>query len=229
LELEYKEEYIELVSSEVHSHTVTTGAIISIILALVSSIVIVVVLRVHSLIDLTIYTILFVIVPVNVLAYVMAKRNSKIALREAREFLNAVEKIASDLNTKKVELLELTPPPYIAILKSGKYYIAISYYGYRGVYVSILDPLDVEREEGYVAVYMKKSREILARREIDSSILRIYKLVAVLPEPLEDAILEGAFYSYDFILYKLDPEKIVENIKRVFEEIRRARELYPEK
>ena len=226
MELEYKEEYVDLISHEVYSHTLTTGVIVSIVLALASSIVLVVLLRVNSLLYLFLYLLALVVLPMNVIAYIVAKRLSRNAKNETRVFVEAVEKIAQKLGSRKVELLETPPPPYIGVIKHGKYYVVISYYGFRGVIVSILDPLETRRVEGYVAVYLKKSRELITVTDLDDKVkLRVYKLLAVLPEPLEDAIVEGRFYSYEFRMLVFDPDKLGDYINKVFQTINKMRSL----
>ncbi|GEM_PF-3180721 len=227
MELEYKEEYIDLLSKEAYSHAITTGIIVSIILALASSIVLIVVFRILNLVHLLIYLVALVIVPINVLTYIVAHKIAHNVLNEAKIFVDVISKVANTLNTTHVELLETPPPPYTSVLKTNKYYVVVSYYGYRGVHVTILDPVKIDKEEGYAAIYMKKSRELLATIKINNVDLRIYRLLAVLPEPVEDAIVEGSFYSYEFTIYKLDPDKLISLIRKVFMEIKRMRQLYP--
>ena len=226
MELEYKEEYIDLISHEVYSHTITTGVIVSIVLALASSIVLVVLFRISNLLYLFLYLLALVVLPMNVIAYVVAKRLSRNAKNETRIFVEAIEKIAQKLGSRKVELLETPPPPYIGIIKRGKYYVVISYYGFRGVVVSILDPLETRKIEGYVAIHLKKSRELITITDLDDKVkLRVYRLLAVLPEPLEDATVEGRFYSYEFRTLSFDPDKLSDYINKVFETISKMRRL----
>ncbi len=227
MELEYKDEYPEEVSRGVYSHTITIGVIMSILLSIASLIVIVLVFHITSLIELFMYMALIVLAPMLIISYIAARRLSKTAYKEARRFVEVVVKLSNKIGTDKVELLENPPPPYIALMKHGKYYIAMNHYGYRGVYVTVFEPFDTSYVKGYVSVYLKKKRELITCEYIDNHKICIYKLLAVFPVPLEDKLIEGIFYTYEFYLTKLDADKIYEVLDKLFKEIKRLRELYP--
>jgi len=224
MELKYADEYVKLVAHEVKYHAILTGVVVSVILALASSIVLVAVFRVKSLIDLAIYVASIVVLPINIFNYILARRSAKVAEKAARDFAKAVEDVARLLNTQKAELLEMPPLPYIAVIKRDKYYIVLAYYGVEGVHVILLEPFRVRQEEGYTAIFMKKSSEPLATESIgDKVVLKISKITAILPEPLEDVTNEGVFYAYEFYLPHLSVSSIVAGIEKVFELIRELR------
>jgi len=221
MELKYADEYVKLIAHEVKYHAVLTGVVVSVVLALASSIVLVAVFRVKSLIDLAIYVTSIVVIPVNILNYMLARRSARVAEKAARDFAKAVEDMAKALNTQRVELLEMPPPPYTAVIKLDKYYVVLAYYGIEGVQVMLLEPLNVRREEGYTAIFMKRSSDLLATENIGNNVvLKISKITAILPEPLEDITNEGVFYAYEFYLPHLSVSSIVAGIERVFELIR---------
>jgi len=224
MELKYADEYVKLIAHEVKYHAVLTGVVVSVVLALASSIVLVAVFRIRSLIDLAIYVVSIVIIPVNILNYILARRSARVAEKTAKDFVKAVEYVAKALNTQRVELLEVPPPPYIAVIKRDKYYVVLAYYGVEGVHVMLLEPFNVRREEGYTAIFMRRSSELLARESIgDNVVLKISKITALLPEPLEDVTNEGVFYAYEFYLPSLSVSNIVAGIEKVFELIHRLR------
>lgn len=226
MELEYHDMYPEYISKNVYSHRLSVGITISILLAIASTIVIVIVLRVCDPYMILLYSILFVFTPMMVIVYFTSKHLAKQAFDRAKKFVEVILIVAEKLGTRKVELLEFIPPPYIAILKYGKYYIVIRYLGLSELYISILDPLKTKSIEGYIAIYLVKNREILAHEDIDSHRLNIYKALVALAEPLEDQYVEGSFYLYEIFLPKLDAEDIVEYIKKIFDKIEHMRNLY---
>lgn len=226
LEIEYKEEYVELLPKEAYSHTIIRGVIVSIILAIVSLVVVLVLFPLNFL-YLLLLIIGLVIVPVNIITYFVARDIENNVRREAKIFADVIAKLSEIFKTRRAELLETPPPPYVGIIKTGNYYIGISYYGYGETYVSILDPLDIEREEGYASIYIRKSRELLSTMKIDDETVKVYRLEAILPEPIEDFVIGGIFYSYEFMIRELDPSKIYRIVTSVFKEIKRLRELYP--
>jgi len=224
MELKHADEYVKLISHEVKYHAVLTGVVVSVILALASSIVLVALFRVKSLIDIAVYVVSIVVLPVNILNYILARRSARVAEKTARDFAKAVEDVARLLNTQRVELLEMPPPPYIAVIKRDKYYIVLAYYGVEGVHVMLLEPFKVRQEEGYTAIFMRRSSELLATESIgDNVVVKVSKITAILPEPLEDFTNEGVFYAYEFYLPHLSVSSIVAGIEKVFELIRGLR------
>jgi len=224
MELKYTDEYVKLIAYEVKYHAILAGVVVSVILALASSIVLVAVFRVRSLINLTVYVASIVVLPVNILNYILARRSARVAEKAARDFAKAVEDVSRLLNTQRVELLEMPPPPYIAVIKRDKYYIVLAYYSVEGVHVMLLEPFKVRQEEGYTAIFMKKSSELLAMESIGGNVaLKVSKITAIVPEPLEDVTNEGVFYAYEFYLPHLSVSSIVTGIEKTFELIRALR------
>lgn len=229
MELEYRDKYVEDISKATYSHTLTLGMTLSILIGICSLIVLAILLRGAGAFLIMISITISIIVVVNIIGVLVGRSISRKTLEEASLFVETISRIASEINCDKVELLEKPPPPYTAVLRYGKYYVVISYYSGRGVYVSILEPMDVDYEEGYVPIYLKKSREKLACSNVGGYDVCVYKVVATLPVPLEDKIIEGRFYTYDFMIQKLVSEKIIDGMRKTLVEIERIRSLYPER
>lgn len=229
MELEYRDKYVEDIGKATYSHTLTLSVTLSILLGVCSLIVLAILFRGAGAFSLMISSTISIIVVVNIIGALVGRSVTRKTLEEASLFVVTISRVASVINCDKVELLEKPPPPYTAVSRYGKFYIVISYYSSRGVYVSILEPMDVDYEEGYVPIYLKKSRQKLACSNVGGYEVCVYKVVATLPEPLEDKMIEGRFYTYDFMIQKLDSEKIIDGVRKTLDGIERIRSLYPER
>lgn len=220
MDLSSKSEYIDIIRKNVYSYIVTTGIIVSIILGIVSVIFASVLFSIWKITNIMYYFLVFLIIVVfiNTISFITAKRNVRKTDDLVRRFIDLVEKTSIVINCHKVELLELTPPPLIAVLKRDKYYIVIKYYGFY-TEVNLLDPVKTSRSEGYAPVYLRKSSEILSSQKINSIEIRTFRITSVVTEPLEDAVTEGLFYSREFRIVERNIDSIVRIIATVLREL----------
>lgn len=220
LDLSSKSEYVKIVSKNTYSQIITTGIVVSIILGIVSIVFISVLFNIWKIKNMFHYIIVFttIVVITNTISYIVAKRSIGKTMNLANKFIDFIEKLSIALNCDRVELLENTPLPYIAVFKQSKYYIVIKYYDYY-TEVNILDPFKISRSEGYIPIYIRKHSEIMSCRDVGIVKTCIYRVNAVLPEPGEDAIIEGLFYSREFRIVKRDVDYLIKAILSVLREI----------
>jgi len=222
--LEDKNEYVELLIKQAKSHIVTTGIIVAIILYLTSLVAYTILLKNTGIHVVLAVSALTVPLPITIVSILHARRAIKNVEIQAWKFIDFIEKFTVYLGNSNVELLETPPPPFISIIKHSEWYIGLSYDPYRGLNISILEPFKTRTEDGYAPVYIKKSKEILARREVNDVNIGVYKLQAIIPEPGRDYIVEGVFYSYEFNLSSLDPVKAFNTVDKILSSIKALRE-----
>jgi len=221
--LEDRNDYVELLVKQTKSHVVTTGIIVAIILYLTSLVAFVILLRDMGIHQVLAVSALTVPLPITIVSIIHARRSIKNIKSQAWKFIEFIEKFTMNLENPRVELLETPPPPFISIIRHSEWYIGLTYDPYRGLNISILEPFKTRTEDGYVPVYIKKSREILARREVNGVIVEVYKLYAIIPEPGKDYIVAGVFYSYEFKLSSLDPVKAFNIVYKILSGIKELR------
>lgn len=220
MDLNSRSDFVKLVCRNTYSQIVTTGIIVSIILGIVSVIFTSVLFNIWKLRGIFHYIIVFSIVVVltNTLSYIVARRSISRTNILANRFIEFIEKLSIAINSDKVELLETAPLPFIAVLKQSKNYIVVKHYDYY-TDVSVLDPFKVSKTEGYIPIYLRKHSEIMTCREIGFIKTCTYRVSCVIPEPNEDAIIEGLFYSREFRLVSRELDYLVKNIVSILREL----------
>ncbi len=220
MDLKEKKVFVEAVCRNTYIQILYTGLIISVVLGVVSIVFTSVLTSIFKIKGLIYYVIAFslIFVIVNTIAFIIAKKSIGRMNNLAYRFTDFIEKLSIMLNSDRVELLETTPLPFIAVLKKSKYYIVVKYYDYY-TEVNVLDPLNIKRVEGYVPIYLRRSREIMACREIGSVKVCIYRTIVVIAEPGEDAIVEGAFYSRDFRLNVRETDVLIKSVFNILREL----------
>lgn len=218
MELEYKDEYVETVARTAYYHIVTTGVVVSVIIGVVASIVIALVFRITNPLEITLYTLLIVVVPLVSLSIFVASKSTKLIKDKAKQFADAVEGLSRLIGSNKIELLETPPPPYVAVIEYDRFLVAVSRYSDYDV-INILDPIKVNEVEGYAPIFIKKKVEKLAVREIEGRNVHIYKSEVVLPKPLSDNIYEGLFQLYEIPLRRRSIDELYKVIDTVIKSI----------
>ncbi|MEM0380320.1 MAG: hypothetical protein QXP71_03205 [Desulfurococcaceae archaeon] len=220
MDLKEKKVFVETVCRNTYIQILYTGLIISVVLGVVSIVFTSVLSSIFKIKGLIYYVVAFslIFVIVNTIAFIIAKKSIGRMNNLAYRFTDFIEKLSIMLNSDRVELLETTPLPFIAVLKKSKYYIVVKYYDYY-TEVNVLDPLNIKRVEGYVPIYLRRSREIMACREIGSVKVCIYRTIVVIAEPGEDAIVEGVFYSRDFRLNVRETDVLIKSVFNILREL----------
>jgi hypothetical protein len=225
LELREADNYPGEVASATLTHVVVIGMVAAIILSIVSAVFIVVFFRIIAPLKLIEYIVLFVTIPVIVLSIISGYIQRRRALRDAEVFIEYVRKLAGGMGTEKIELLEKPVPPHIGVAKYRGYYIVFEYYGGRTIYIRLLNPIEVERLEGYSPIYIIRKNEFLSNDTINDKRVRISKAIYIFPEPLGEQVVYGYFLSYMFSDKLENVDKHVKYIDSLIDKIKTQGEL----
>ncbi len=225
MELKYADHYPEEVASATMTHVVVIGLVAAIILSIVSAVFIVVFFKIIAPFKLIEYIVLFVTIPVIVLSIISGLIQRRKALHDAEVFVDYIRKVSDKIGTDKIELLEKPVPPHVGVAKYRGYYIVFEYYGGKNIYVKLLNPIEIERLEGYSPIYVVRKREFLSIDTINNKQVRISKAIHIFPEPLGEQVIYGYFLSYMFSDKLENIDKLVKYIDLLIDKIKTQRSL----
>ncbi len=188
------EEYASIVKKSAFTKTVASGIILSTLLFVATAIVLTIIGVGSNINERLLDAFLIAALPVLVIAIAYAPFYSKKVYNIARGFGRLVLEIVNTMSIDRggVELVEVTPPPLIAVMKyMGKYIVfqknSLSQGG--RIYVIVVDPIEIEEHEGYSPTYHIRMVDKFVPKTVGKKIVSLNKAEVLFPEPGEDKVL----------------------------------------
>ncbi len=210
--LDEHSDYLIVIRRNTIVRVVFSGILLAILLLLAVTIVLSVIGCGETLTERFLYALLGVFAPITIGSILYAPHYTRKVVADAEKFVELSRRIAEALEIKprKYELVEITPPPLLAIFRYRGVYIIVQkpYIGGHTIYILAADPLTVEEHEGYSPTYNIRFIEQFVPEKRSGYTVNLGKAHILMPEPGEDKILYIEAHTAS-IITRDDPLEVI--------------------